>query len=281
MLTSATCHESLIAPPEPSDRRVDGAIGGIAGLAGGLLGVGGGFAMVPLQVMWSKRDQHRATGTSLAAILPIALVAAAVYYFGPSTPQTDLTVAFFLAVGGTAGALSGALAARQISEVALKVIVAILLVGVGMKEVYDTVVGTAPQLVGTRAMALAPEQYALISAGGFVIGVVSGLTGVGGGILVVPLLAVGFGISQRVAQGTSLVAILPTAAIGALTHYRSGNVDVRAAGWMGVAGVPAALAGSALALWLPQRALGGLFGLFLLFAATRIWPRRAVREDRG
>lgn len=281
MLTSATCHESLIAPPEPSDRRVDGAIGGIAGLAGGLLGVGGGFAMVPLQVMWSKRDQHRATGTSLAAILPIALVAAAVYYFGPSTPQTDLTVAFFLAVGGTAGALSGALAARQISEVALKVIVAILLVGVGMKEVYDTVVGTAPQLVGTRAMALAPEQYALISAGGFVIGVVSGLTGVGGGILVVPLLAVGFGISQRVAQGTSLVAILPTAAIGALTHYRSGNVDLRAAGWMGVAGVPAALAGSALALWLPQRALGGLFGLFLLFAATRIWPRRAVREDRG
>jgi uncharacterized membrane protein YfcA len=278
VLTSAGSREPLIGAHESSDRRVDGAIGGIGGLAGGLLGVGGGFAMVPLQVMWAKRDQHLATGTSLAAILPIALVAAAVYYFGPSTPQTDLTVAFFLAVGGTIGALSGALAARHVSEVALKVIVAILLVGVGMKEVYDAVGGTAPQLVGTRTVVLAPGQYALISAGGFVIGVVSGLTGVGGGILVVPLLAVGFGIGQRVAQGTSLLAILPTAAMGALTHYRSGDVDLRAAGWMGIAGVPAALAGSALALWLPQRALGGLFGVFLLFAATRIWPRRPKAE---
>jgi uncharacterized membrane protein YfcA len=104
---------------------------------------------------------------------------------------------------------------------------------------------------------------------------VSGLTGVGGGILVVPFLALGFGVGQRIAQGTSLVAILPTAAIGALTYYRSGDLDVRAAAWMGAAGVPAALVGASLALWLPQRALGGLFGLFLLFAAVRIWPRRA------
>ena len=70
------------------NRRVDLAIGAIGGLAGGLLGVGGGFVMVPLQVIWTGRTQHRATGTSLAAILPIALVAAATYYFGRGTPQT-------------------------------------------------------------------------------------------------------------------------------------------------------------------------------------------------
>jgi uncharacterized membrane protein YfcA len=245
-------------------------------LSGGLLGVGGGFVMVPLQVMWARRDQHRANGTSLAAILPIALVAAAMYYFGSSTPQTDLSVALFLAAGSAIGALLGALAARRIPEHALKVIVAILLVGVGMKEVYDAVVA-APQLVlvGTSVRSFAPTDYALIAAGGLAIGVVSGLAGVGGGILIVPFLALGFGIGQRIAQGTSLVAILPTAAIGALTYHRSGNVDVRAAAWMAGAGVPAALVGSALALWLPQRVLGGVFGVFLLFAATRIWPRRA------
>ena len=60
-----------------SDRRIDAAIGAIGGLAGGLLGVGGGFVMVPLQVIWAGRSQHQATGTSLAAILPIAVVAAA------------------------------------------------------------------------------------------------------------------------------------------------------------------------------------------------------------
>jgi uncharacterized membrane protein YfcA len=259
-------------PDESSDHRIDAAIGGLGGLAGGLLGVGGGFVMVPLQVMWSGSGQHRASGTSLAAILPIAVVAAARYYFGSGTPQVDLTVAFYLALGGTVGALAGALAARRISDTALKMIVAIVLVAVGVKEVYDAVVGTAPQLVGTAVPVFEPLDFAIIAAGGLVVGVVSGLTGVGGGILVVPFLALGFGVGQRLAQGTSLVAILPTAAIGALTYYRSGDLDVRAAAWMGGAGVPAALVGASLALWLPQRALGGLFGLFLLFAAARIWP---------
>ena len=117
--------------------------------------------------------------------------------------------------------------------------------------------------------------------GGFVVGIASGITGVGGGILIVPLLGLGFGIGQRVAQGTSLVAILPTSAMGALTHHRSGDVNLRAATWMGVAGVPAALLGSAVALWLPQRALGGLFGVFLLIAAARMWPRRTARPGPG
>jgi uncharacterized membrane protein YfcA len=239
------------------------------------LGVGGGFVLVPLQVIWAKREQHRAIGTSLAAILPIAVVAGATYYFGSSAPQADLNVAFFLAVGGVLGALLGALAARRISDRALKVIVAILLLGAGLKELYDVLLGTSPHLVGTAASTFEIKDYALMVAGGLAIGVISGLTGVGGGILVVPLLALGFGIGQRVAQGTSLIAMLPTAAIGALTHHRNGNVDVRAASWMAAAGVPAAIVGSALALWLPARVLGGLFGIFLLIAATRMWPRRA------
>lgn len=262
----------MIGTHKSPDRRIDAAIGGVAGLAGGLLGVGGGFVLVPLQVMWARRDQHRATGTSLAAILPIALVAAATYYLGPSTPQTDLSIAFFLALGGTFGAVVGALAARRVSDTALKMIVAILLVGIGLKEVHDAVFGAAPDLVGTTARALGARDYALISAGGFVVGIVSGLTGVGGGILVVPLLALGFGIGQRVAQGTSLVAILPTAAIGALTHYRNGDVDLQAVKWIAIAGVPAAIAGAVLALWVPQRTLVGLFGAFLLVAAARTWP---------
>jgi uncharacterized membrane protein YfcA len=262
----------LSAGPRSNNPRIDATIGVIAGLASGLLGVGGGFFMVPLQVWWARRGQHRAVGTSLAAILPIALVAAATYYFGRTTPEVDLTVAFFLAAGSSAGALLGALLASRLSDRALKVIMAILLVAVGLKEVYDAALGVAPHLVGTTVPRLSPVDYAVIAAGGLAIGVASGLTGVGGGILIVPLLGIGFGIGQRVAQGTSLVAILPTAAIGALTHHRSGNVNVRAAAWMGVAGIPAALVGASLALWLPQRALGGLFGLFLLFAAARMWP---------
>jgi uncharacterized membrane protein YfcA len=183
-------------------------------------------------------------------------------------------VAFFLALGGVLGAVLGALAAKRVPDRALKVIVSIVLLGAGLKELYDVFIGTAPHLVGTATATFQPADYALMTAGGLAIGVISGLTGVGGGVLVVPLLALGFGIGQRVAQGTSLIAMLPTAAIGALTHHRNGNVDVRAASWMSVAGVPAAIIGSALALWLPARTLGALFGIFLVIAATRMWPRR-------
>jgi uncharacterized membrane protein YfcA len=237
------------------------------------LGVGGGFLLVPLQVMWAGTDQRRASGTSLAAIFPIALVGAAIYYYGKGQPQVDLAVAFFLVLGSAAGAFLGAVASRRVPENGLKILVALLLAVVGLKELHDVVFGGAA-ISGSENGAFGLGHYLLITASGLAIGVLSGLTGVGGGVFIVPTLVLGFGLAQRVAQGTSLLAILPTAAVGAITYHRHGNVDIRAAGWIAVAGVPAALVGAALALWLPVRVLAGLFGLFLIFAAIRTWPRR-------
>jgi uncharacterized membrane protein YfcA len=269
-------YEPGISSPNRSNPRIDAAIGGVAGLASGLLGVGGGFLMVPLQVMWSRTGQRVASGTSLAAILPIALLGAAVYYFGKGQPQINLTVAFFLVLGSAAGAFGGAHASRRVPENTLKILVAVLLIGVGIKEVHDAVAGGAHSLSGGTG-SLDTMQYLVITLCGLVIGILSGLTGVGGGVFLVPTMVLGFGISQRIAQGTSLLAILPTAAVGAFTHHRHGNVDMQAARWIAGAGVPAALLGAALALWLPERVLLGLFGLFLLFAATRMWPRRRAK----
>ena len=78
--------------------RIAAAIGVIAGLASGLLGVGGGFLIVPLQVIWLGSSQRRTSGTSLAAIFPIASVGVAVYAFGASRPQIDLPVAIALSI---------------------------------------------------------------------------------------------------------------------------------------------------------------------------------------
>ncbi|TMG62946.1 MAG: hypothetical protein E6H83_01005 [Chloroflexi bacterium] len=64
----------------------------------------------------------------------------------------------------------------------------------------------------------------LLIAGGFGAGFLSGTIGIGGGLLFVPTMTVGFRISQAVAQGTSLVAIVPTAIVGGITHIREGNV---------------------------------------------------------
>jgi len=256
--------------------RLSPAIGLIAGLASGLLGVGGGFLIVPLQIVWAKREPHRASGTSLAAILPIALVGAARYYFGGGRrPQVDVAVAFLLVVGSAAGAYLGARAIHRVPRRGLQRFVAVVLAVVGAYEILGVVAW--PDLVAAHAQPahLDPLHMALVAAAGAGIGLVGGLTGVGGGVFLVPAMVLGFGLSQHLAQGTSLVAILPTAAIGALMHYRRDNVDVRAAAWIGGVGAPAALVGASLALALPQTVLILIFGAFLVAAATRMWPRRA------
>lgn len=120
---------------------------------------------------------------------------------------------------------------------------------------------------------------ALTVAGGLLVGVASGILGVGGGILLVPLMTIGFGFSQHLAQGTSLAAIIPTSVVGAVTHDRAGSVDRRAAAWMGAGSVAGGLAGALLALVSPHQWLARAFGLVLLFAAYRMWPRRAQTEE--
>ena len=230
---------------------------------------------MPLQVIWARTTQRQASGTSLASILPIALVGALVYYFGKGKPQIDLAVALYLIVGSVIGAYVGAHASKRVPEHALKIVVATLLFIVGVKEVHDAIVGASASITGQTTTHFGVWHYVLISTAGVAIGFLSGLTGVGGGVFLVPTMVMGFGLTQRIAQGTSLVAILPTAVVGAITHYRHGNVDLRSSARIAAAGVPAALVGAALALWLPERVLLGIFGLFLLFATYRTWPRRS------
>jgi uncharacterized protein len=252
----------------------DLAIGGAAGLGGGLLGLGGGFVMVPLQVIWTHTSQRRATGTSLAAIVPIAIVGAAVYYFGKATPQLDLTVALFVMLGSSFGAIAGSVLAKRLPERTLTMLVSAILLVAAVKELYDGILGGPAASQAGVPSNFGPAGYLLVSMGGVLIGILSGLSGVGGGTLLVPMLVVGFGLGQRVAQGTSLLAVLPTATFGALVHHRQGDVDLGAAGRMAVAGAPLALVGGALALWLPQRVLAALFGLTLAVLAVRLWPAR-------
>jgi uncharacterized membrane protein YfcA len=109
---------------------------------------------------------------------------------------------------------------------------------------------------------------------GFLVGVLSGLIGIGGGVLLVPVMVIGFGFGQHLAQGTSLAAILPTSAVGALTHHRQGNLAWRPALIMGVVGALLAVVFGLLAQAVDPGLLARVFGALLLFAAYRLWPRR-------
>ncbi len=111
---------------------------------------------------------------------------------------------------------------------------------------------------------------AAVVLGGLAAGFVSGTAGIGGGLLFVPIMTMGFGLGQTVAQGTSLAAIIPTALVGGITHVRQGNVVRDAAVWMGGGGVAGAVIGALVAVEVPGGILARIFGAFLIFSAYRI-----------
>jgi hypothetical protein len=103
------------------------------------------------------------------------------------------------------------------------------------------------------------------TASGLAVGFVVGLTGVGGGALMTPLLTLGFGVSAAVAVGTDLLYAAVTKAGGAWVHGRQGSVDWRIAGWLALGSVPAAAATVLLLaqLALPPQRLSSLIGTAL------------------
>ena len=110
---------------------------------------------------------------------------------------------------------------------------------------------------------------------GVAAGVLAGLFGVGGGILFVPTLALVLGLTQLHAEASSLLAILPTALVGTWRQRRYGNVDLRAAAWLGVASIGGVQIGVLLAESLPENVLRRLFGALILITAGHIvWRTR-------
>ena len=110
----------------------------------------------------------------------------------------------------------------------------------------------------------------LLIVGGLGAGFLSGTIGIGGGLLFVPTMTVGFRLSQAVAQGTSLIAIVPTAIVGGFTHLRQGNVLIRPALWMGGGGMVGAVIGALVAVEVPGSVLARVWGAFLVLSAYRL-----------
>ena len=101
-------------------------------------------------------------------------------------------------------------------------------------------------------------------------GIFSGLFGVGGGTVIVPLLVLWLGYGEREATGTSLAAIVVIAAIAAGAQALYGNVDPAKAALVGIPALAGVVAGTALQQRLPERWISGLFALLLLTVAAEL-----------
>lgn len=106
---------------------------------------------------------------------------------------------------------------------------------------------------------------------GLLVGMLSGTLGIGGAVVLIPVLTLVFGFSQTRAQGTSLGALLPPVGLfAALAYYRQGLLDVRAAGLIAAGFLFGALAGASVVGYIPQLWLKRAFATLLVYVAAQL-----------
>ena len=214
--------------------------------------------------------RHRATGSSLAAILLIA--AAGGIAFG-AAGDLDIPTAVFLGLGGLLGSTLGAHWMNRLSGVTLARIFGVVLLVAGVRMIFGGGVGEG----GLEPAPMVSFGLALLIGG--LSGLLSGLAGVGGGIVMIPAMVLLLGIDQHTAEGTSLVAMLFTAAAGTRVNLRNHLVDWRAVWILGIAGAVVAPVSAAFAQRIPADTLGGIFGVFVIINAVRtLWKIRPAQS---
>ncbi|MCC6859803.1 MAG: sulfite exporter TauE/SafE family protein [Bryobacterales bacterium] len=125
------------------------------------------------------------------------------------------------------------------------------------------------------------EFTLLVWLGSLAAGLLGSLTGLGGGIVIVPLLALGFGVDLRYAVGASLVSVIATSSGAAAAYVREGFSNLRVGMFLEIATTLGGLLGAYLAGWIGTGAIAVIFGLALLHSAWLAGRPRHEIEDRG
>lgn len=251
--------------------------GAVVGFSTGLLGVGGGFLMVPIQFFLLQSTGispdmaiRIAFGTSLAVILPTAISGSYRHYCNKCVL---LKPAIYMGITGFSGGFIGGYIASITPVNILTFIFSILLFFVAYQILkYQK----AP---GGKTKNLNP--YHLL-VWGFLAGVSSGLLGIGGGVILVPVMLIVLGFSMLEAVGTSTVVILLTSVGGILSYIYQGlnipNLPPYSAGYvnllqfllLSIFSIPLAYLGSYYAHKIPEKQLRYLFAVILIFIALKL-----------
>jgi len=117
---------------------------------------------------------------------------------------------------------------------------------------------------------------------GLAVGVLVGLSGIGGGVVLVPAMVYLLHVDQHMAQGTLLLILLPPVGLGALREYwKQGQVDLRAGILCALGILAGGYLGGLIAVPLASRHLKGLFGCFLMLAAFLLWRKPQAQNLAG
>lgn len=226
-------------------------LGAIVGYVSGLFGVGGGFMLTPLLHAIFGVPITIAVGSGLAQMIGIAVIAS---YRHTAAGYVDKKLAMLIAPGILIGSVSGqsllerlkcfgevTIAGHQMAFIDLSInsIFVVLLLWIAYRlwrdpklPAEDNTAGKlcwirGPWQVATPNSGIAHCSYLALLACGVLLGIMAGLLGIGGGVMVIPLLMYGFGVPLRMAIGTSSLLILISAVSGTIMHAFAGNIDLR------------------------------------------------------
>ncbi|MEN2992452.1 MAG: sulfite exporter TauE/SafE family protein [Bacteroidia bacterium] len=235
-------------------------LGVLSGLLSGMVGIGGGTVIIPLLVLLLGYSQHLAQGTALLAFaLPVFGWAAWTYH---KHGRVDWRLALGIASGLGVASFFAAAWIQGWSTDLLRRVFAGFLIAVSMWQFWQA--GRRIQK-GLPLVHSAWQRLALGVFIGVLAGILKGLTGLGGGVIIVPLLVALAGLDQHTAQGTSLLTMtLPVSLIAVIPYWRSGNVAVGVGLALGVGLLLGSALSSRLAQRVASRHLARLFAAVLM-----------------
>ncbi|HEX9375418.1 MAG TPA: sulfite exporter TauE/SafE family protein [Actinomycetota bacterium] len=263
------------------------ATGAVAGALGALLGIGGGIFVVPVLVLGFHEPAQVAVAASLAAVVATSSTASSVYV---ERGLTNMRLGLTLELATTAGAISGGLTAAVIPEDAVlwtfagfAGFVAVLMLrreprkGAGSRrtgreggEDVGRLGGVTRDPVTGETRTYSVGRVPLGLGASFVAGNVSGLLGVGGGILKVPVMSIAMGVPLRVAAATSNLMIGATAAASLVIYLQRGFLFPLVAAPVALGVTAGALLGTRLSGRFRAAALARTFGVVLLVVAAQM-----------
>lgn len=234
--------------------------GALIGFTGGVLGIGGGLLAIPLLGLVAGMDQQEAQGTALIMVLPAVLISVRKY-------NQNARIDFRAAAAGAASSIVftwvGAQFALGIDPVLLRRIYAVFVLCVALFYLHQGGRASRGRRVVARREASEFHKgwFALI---GVIAGTAGGVFGVGGSVLVVPILTTLFRLSQTGAQALALTMVIPGTVVALLTYAMHGQADWQVGLAMAVGSIFLVPYGVRLAYALPEPRLKLIFACMLL-----------------
>jgi uncharacterized protein len=240
-----------------------GIIGVLGGMLSGLVGVGGGIVFVPGLVYAGGWNIQDAVAASLVIIIFSSL--SGTIRNARSTDPVNWRVAGLLSLAVAPSSLIGVFISRVSPEVVVEVAFAALLIALA----YPTARGGGKYESNRKNIPLP-----LVFLAGIFIGTISGLVGVGGGVVMIPLMVLGMGLTTKRAISTSLAVVMFTGIVGAAGYVATGFRDVQ-----DLLSLPPLIVGSVIGAplgvrvrdRLPESVVRISFGVFMVIVALRLF----------